>query len=167
MRADQVVSLYRDMEANGIELWLLGGWGVDALLGRQTRQHHDLDVLVELSTLERSGGGSPSSASSSRTSGRARTRGSATSRRHFVYAHPDGHEIDTHVVRREADGTFAMLWTAPHAIASLGLAGLGVVDGCAVRCLTADAQRVAHTGYELPPHHLADMELLGGLEPGL
>ena len=24
----------------------MGGWGVDALLGAQTREHHDLDVLV-------------------------------------------------------------------------------------------------------------------------
>ena len=53
MRSDEVVGLYLDMEAHGVELWLMGGWGVDALLGRQTREHHDLDVLVEVSALER------------------------------------------------------------------------------------------------------------------
>jgi lincosamide nucleotidyltransferase A/C/D/E len=34
----------------------MGGWGVDALLGRQTRPHKDLDVLVpvdDLADLER------------------------------------------------------------------------------------------------------------------
>ena len=31
----------------------MGGWGVDALLGRQTRPHHDLDVLVSVDDLGR------------------------------------------------------------------------------------------------------------------
>src|SRR5262249_54397107 len=137
MRADQVASLYRDMEANGIELWLLGGWGVDALLGRQTRQHHDLDVLVELSTLERFRRRLAELGFEFAYVWEGENPWIGDQPTAFVYAHPDGHEIDTHVVRREADGTFAMLWTATHAIASLGLAGLGVVDGCAVRCLTS------------------------------
>jgi hypothetical protein len=33
-------------EQNGIELILDGGWGVDALLGVQTRSHDDLDVAM-------------------------------------------------------------------------------------------------------------------------
>src|SRR5438094_3109313 len=36
------------LEADGIDVWLDGGWGVDALLGRQTREHDDLDLVVEL-----------------------------------------------------------------------------------------------------------------------
>jgi lincosamide nucleotidyltransferase A/C/D/E len=27
--------------------WVAGGWGVDALVGRQTRRHRDLDVVVD------------------------------------------------------------------------------------------------------------------------
>ncbi|GAB3143668.1 hypothetical protein GCM10027258_31120 [Amycolatopsis stemonae] len=30
------------------EVWLAGGWGIDALLGRQTREHRDLDLLHRL-----------------------------------------------------------------------------------------------------------------------
>jgi len=36
------------VEADGIDVWLDGGWGVDALLGRQTREHDDLDLVAEL-----------------------------------------------------------------------------------------------------------------------
>jgi len=36
----------------GIDVWLDGGWGVDALLGRQTREHADLDVVVALADVE-------------------------------------------------------------------------------------------------------------------
>ena len=31
MQETQVMSLCLDMEAHGIECWLMGGWGIDAL----------------------------------------------------------------------------------------------------------------------------------------
>ncbi len=30
----------------GITVWMDGGWGVDALLGTQTRPHRDLDIVI-------------------------------------------------------------------------------------------------------------------------
>jgi lincosamide nucleotidyltransferase A/C/D/E len=30
-----------------VPVWLDGGWGVDALIGEQTREHNDLDVIVQ------------------------------------------------------------------------------------------------------------------------
>ena len=169
MQATEVVCLYRDLDTQGVELWLLGGWGVDALLGRQTRNHHDLDVLVDVTKLER-----------------LRRRLEDLGFRFsyvwddevwwvtddswsepepqptaFVYRHPDGREVDVHVVRREKNGTITMLWTSPYRLTAEGLTGRGTLDGQPVRCLTAEMQRKAHTGYELPPHHLADMQLLG------
>jgi lincosamide nucleotidyltransferase A/C/D/E len=35
------------LESEGIPYWLAGGWGVDVLLGRQTRRHKDVDVVIE------------------------------------------------------------------------------------------------------------------------
>ena len=32
------------LEQFGIRYWLDGGWGVDALVGRQTREHRDVDI---------------------------------------------------------------------------------------------------------------------------
>ena len=34
-------------EENEIAIWLDGGWGVDALLGEETRVHNDIDLFVE------------------------------------------------------------------------------------------------------------------------
>ena len=31
----------------GIQVWLDGGWGVDALLKKQTRPHNDIDLFIE------------------------------------------------------------------------------------------------------------------------
>ncbi len=33
---------------NGIKVYLDGGWGVDALLCRETRIHNDIDLFVEM-----------------------------------------------------------------------------------------------------------------------
>ena len=163
-----VISLYRAFAAADAPVWLMGGWGIDALLGRQTRSHHDLDVLVEVSDLERLRlclielqfglkyiwddevrwirNDSWSSPLEQPTA--------------FVYGHADGREVDVHAVRRSDDESVEMLWNVPYAFTAEGLSAVGVVDGHAVRCLSREMQRQAHTGYDLPPHHLRDLELL-------
>ncbi len=39
------------LESVGAEPWLAGGWGVDALIERQTRIHRDVDVMVRADRL--------------------------------------------------------------------------------------------------------------------
>jgi lincosamide nucleotidyltransferase A/C/D/E len=36
----------------GVEAWVDGGWGVDALVGERTRPHSDLDLVVPLPALD-------------------------------------------------------------------------------------------------------------------
>ena len=50
MGADEVVRLVTLLEARDVAVWLDGGWGVDALLERQTREHDDLDLVVSLAS---------------------------------------------------------------------------------------------------------------------
>ena len=51
--AEDVVSIHRRLLDNGIQVWLTGGWGIDALLGEQTRPHKGLDVIVLLDDVAR------------------------------------------------------------------------------------------------------------------
>ena len=53
--AQDVISLYKRLSADGIPVWLTGGWGIDALLGEQTRPHKDLDVIMLLDDVVRMG----------------------------------------------------------------------------------------------------------------
>ncbi len=46
MDASRVVQLVSMLEANGVGVWLIGGWAIDALVDRQRRPHDDLDVLI-------------------------------------------------------------------------------------------------------------------------
>jgi lincosamide nucleotidyltransferase A/C/D/E len=47
MPAEKVVELYQMFEENGVQIWVDGGWGVDALLEEQTREHADLDIAID------------------------------------------------------------------------------------------------------------------------
>jgi lincosamide nucleotidyltransferase A/C/D/E len=42
----QVLAVLDQLAAEGVRGWLAGGWGVDALLGRQTRPHNDIDLVI-------------------------------------------------------------------------------------------------------------------------
>jgi lincosamide nucleotidyltransferase A/C/D/E len=51
MRADQVADLYVRLADQGVDCCVVGGWGVDALVGTVAREHKDLDVLMPLTAL--------------------------------------------------------------------------------------------------------------------
>lgn len=51
MNREQVVRLCRCFDADALPFWVDGGWGVDALIGRQPRDHSDLDLAVEFAAL--------------------------------------------------------------------------------------------------------------------
>ncbi len=53
MEGDRVVEIVEALRDAGVDCWVSGGWGVDALAGCQTRLHRDLDLVVEASLLER------------------------------------------------------------------------------------------------------------------
>ena len=53
MDAHSLVRVLDRLEQDGIDVWLDGGWGVDALLERETREHDDLDLVAELRNSDR------------------------------------------------------------------------------------------------------------------
>jgi lincosamide nucleotidyltransferase A/C/D/E len=53
VRAEDVICIYERLLTNGIQVWLTGGWGIDALLGGQTRPHKDIDVIMLLDDVVR------------------------------------------------------------------------------------------------------------------
>jgi lincosamide nucleotidyltransferase A/C/D/E len=46
MTAADVVEILGWLRAASADVWLDGGWGVDALVGEQTREHQELDLIV-------------------------------------------------------------------------------------------------------------------------
>jgi len=53
LTAEDVAEILGRLDGAGIWYCIEGGWGVDALLGEQTREHRDLDVGVRLEDVDR------------------------------------------------------------------------------------------------------------------
>lgn len=49
---DRVLEVLKTLERQSVETVLIGGWGIDALVGRQLRPHRDVDLLVDEGRLE-------------------------------------------------------------------------------------------------------------------
>ena len=46
MKSEYVVEFIKLLNQNNIEVYIDGGWAVDAVLGEQTREHEDLDIAL-------------------------------------------------------------------------------------------------------------------------
>jgi lincosamide nucleotidyltransferase A/C/D/E len=154
MDAEEVVRVLDAASADGITLWLDGGWGVDALIGRQLREHDDLDVVVELAD-------APRLVDVLETIGYALVAGAAP--KSFVHVDELGRQVDVHpVVFDDARGGGVYLmdageeWVYPAA----GFEGFGRVAGQDVRCLSAEVQVLVHDGYELTDRDFRELFLL-------
>jgi lincosamide nucleotidyltransferase A/C/D/E len=165
VRAEDVIKIYQHLSPHGIPVWLTGGWGIDALLGEQTRPHKDLDVIMLLDDvvrmrelMEREGYGLKEIWSENRWDVDAQGVETATA---FVLQDADGRELDVHAMRLDEGGNGIPAWQAEGFIFTReDLAGRGMIAGLAVQCLTPEMQMACHTGYALPDEHLRDVALL-------
>ncbi len=97
MTASDVVDLLQFLEQNHISVCVDGAWGVDALLGRHTRRHSDLDIAIrhqDVPALRALLG-----AKGYRDVPRADTRDC-----NFVLGDDQGHEVDVHSYTFDAEG---------------------------------------------------------------
>jgi hypothetical protein len=53
MPRERALDALRALDDAGVETVLIGGWGIDALVGEQLRPHADLDLLADEDQLER------------------------------------------------------------------------------------------------------------------
>ena len=154
MTSSALVDLLQLIATAGVEIWLDGGWGVDALLGAQTRPHKDVDIIVRVSDLQKLGEILQAKAFAIRPGGTASN---------FVLVDRSGLEIDIHAITFDSggNGIYRMAngqdWIYPAA----GFGGRGSVDAYSVRCLSPHAQVLGHAdGYAPTEKDIEDMERL-------
>jgi len=145
----------KEMERLGVEVWLDGGWGVDALLGRQTRAQDDLDLVVPLSDMSRV-------QAALLRCGYLLVRGGEPMA--IKMADQGGRQVDVHSVSfdQSGDGLFKMDNGDEWLCTVASFEGVGEVLGRRVTCLTPDAkgQRLRRSGYGLDQTHIADLTAL-------
>lgn len=149
-----VVEILGWLAAARADVWLDGGWGVDALIGEQTREHNDLDLIVR-------------DAHESRMREALATHGFIQVVRdpaqNFILADDRGREVDVHPVRFDAQGDGHLLSEdgEPFAHVAEAFAATGRIAGHRVACLSAEAQMSNHSfGYEPGVTDFHDMRLL-------
>jgi lincosamide nucleotidyltransferase A/C/D/E len=148
---------------DGLRFWLDGGWGVDALLGTQTREHDDLDAAIDRADLDQA-------VSRLRRLGfvhRPEIEPGLPAR--CVLVAPDGRQVDLHPLAFDetGDGWQELAKPMRGRYPATGLRALGTIGGHDVPCIGPQLQLQHHAGYEPTQRDLEDMLALAerfGLE---
>jgi lincosamide nucleotidyltransferase A/C/D/E len=152
MDLGEVLGVLADLTEAGCSVWVAGGWGVDALVGRQTRLHRDLDLALDardetmaLPVLQRRGYRMETDWRPVRVELVAEGRG-------WVDVHPVVFDATGHGCQAGLGG--GKFEYPPEVFVRGALGGVGVP------CLSCDQQLRFHTGYEPRPIDLLDLAQL-------
>ncbi|MFC1439027.1 amino acid transporter [Streptacidiphilus sp. N1-10] len=153
MTADDVLSVLALFRRAGVDVWIGGGWGVDALVGEQTRDHEDLDVMHRQDQ-------EAALVAVLSAAGFVETLDWRPVR--FVVTAPDGRQIDLHPLVFADDGSAVQASPDPqHPFAYPAPCFVtGTVQDMPVPCLSAEQQVYFHQGYEPRQRDLHDMAQL-------
>lgn len=162
LSAHDAIALCGLLEQHSIRFWVMGGWGVDALLHCETRPHKDLDILAALGdlpmlwkALDEHGFTLQYVWAENRwVEGETGLWPTA-----FVAADAHGRELDVHVIDLGSDDAIIQLYNNPWPFPD-AITGQGSIAGATVTCVSRETQLAMHTGYALPDGQLRDLHLL-------
>ncbi len=141
MPPSDVLAAMEELAAAGIPVWLDGGWGVDALLGEQTREHADLDLVIALDAA-----GAVHEAL--KPLGYEIDADERPTR--VMMAAPGGRQVDLHAVvfDSEGGGVQQLPGGRSYRYPPEGFSSEGIIEGKALPCLSPEVQIECHLGYE-------------------
>jgi lincosamide nucleotidyltransferase A/C/D/E len=151
MTAEDALAILQLFETNQIELHLDGGWGVDALLGQQTRPHADLDIVVQHKVV-------PRLRLLLETHGFKEIHRDDSWECNFVLENAHGHQVDVHSCTFDSAGNNIFGVAYPFD----SLTGKGTINGHSVKCISPGWLVKFHTGYALDENDYHDVKLLCG-----
>jgi lincosamide nucleotidyltransferase A/C/D/E len=152
MKALKVIEIYSLLKDNQIQIWIDGGWGIDALLQRQTRNHSDLDIVIEKRNVEKALNILKSLDFSEIPKDDSRPW-------NFIWGHKSDH-IDFHVIEfdRAGNGIYGLKDQYPN----YAFGWTGVILKTIVKCISPKYQIESHSGYELKVKDYSDVSALCG-----
>ncbi|MEN3536007.1 hypothetical protein AAH991_12895 [Microbispora sp. ZYX-F-249] len=149
MDAETVCGIYGYLAERGVKIWIDGGWCVDALLGRQTRRHPDLDVALGREDEERF-------VEHMASLGYTRRHDGDDTAWNYVLTDDRGHSVDVHVFEYDQSGRNVYGIAYPHG----SLTGEGTIDGRTVACVAPEWMFAFKTAYAPADKDLADVRAL-------
>lgn len=141
MTADDVLFVLDVLREVRTDVWIAGGWGIDALVGEQTRDHRDLDLLHRQEQ-------EPAVIAALTKIGFAESLDWRPIR--FVVTAADGREIDLHPLVFAEDGSAEQASPDPEQPFRYPASCFvtGTIAGKQVPCVSAEQQVYFHQGYE-------------------
>lgn len=149
MISADVIDLYAALENLGIKIWIDGGWAVDALLGKQTRPHADLDIAIQHGDIARF-------REFLEVRGYREVERNEDKKWNFVLGDDKGREVDVHAFTFDDNGCVIEGIEYPDG----SLTGTGIIDGHTVRCIDPEHLVKFHTGYQLSDKDFKDVAAL-------
>jgi lincosamide nucleotidyltransferase A/C/D/E len=143
MTAADVLEVLQWLGDGKVAVWLMGGWGVDALVGEQTREHEDLDLIVRDDEVSRM-------SDVLYPHGFLLSRGAQGG---FNLRDERDRLVDVHPVRFDGrgNGHFESEDRGPFEHPAAAFAGVvGSIAGRRVACLSAEAQMANHAWGDTP-----------------
>ena len=137
-------------EENEINIWIDGGWGVDALLEEETRVHNDIDLFVEESN-------SNKFIEILKEKGFAEVTEAYTTTSHTVWRDAKGRIIDLHIFEFNEQGNLVF---EGETYSGDVFSGIGKISNKVVKCISAENQVLFHLGYEHDENDVHDVRLL-------
>lgn len=152
MTAGDAAQLCRLFDDSRIDVWIDGGWAVDALLGDQTRSHEDLDIAVQEKDV-------PALRALLWAQGYRDVARSDTSAWNFVLGDDLGRQVDVHAVEFDPNGV-PMYGPPDSRVVYPELTGAGVIGGYPVKCTSPDSIVAYRTGFTLRERDYHDVAAL-------
>jgi lincosamide nucleotidyltransferase A/C/D/E len=149
MTSRDVIGIVELFDHNGIDLVIDGGWGVDALLGEQSRPHSDLDIAIQHKDVVQA-------RSLLEARGYTDVPRNDTRDCNFVLGDDQGHQVDFHTYTFDEQGK--LIFGVEYPFDSL--TGSGSINGYPVRCINPEWMVKFHNGYELDENDYHDVYLL-------
>ena len=151
MTVSDVIDLYAKLDNIGIKIWIDGGWGVDALLGEETRTHEDIDIVIQKKDL-------PKLRKILKRRGYKDIEQFDTTSWNFVLGDNKGHKVDVHVIVFDVEGNGIYGSSEKgNMYPAASLSGTGVIDGHTVKCISPEYMVKFHTGYKLRDSDFQDV----------
>lgn len=145
--AVEIISLFR---SQGMQLYLDGGWGVDALVGFESRAHNDIDIFIEKQVSEHA-------IKLLKDNGYSEKVMEYTTPDHTVWQDGNSRIIDLHMFSRNDNGDLIFEGEIfPKEVFS----GKGRIDDIDVDCISPEWQVIFHSGYQLDEDDIKDVLLL-------
>lgn len=147
---EDAIEIISTLENAGIKVFIDGGWGVDALLGYQSRAHNDIDIFIESSHKD-------NTFKILSINGYKEIKMDYSNTDHSVWKDKKNRIIDLHIFSYSSDFNYIFEGQEYESEVFSGTGKIGNID---VVCIPPEYQVLFHLGYERDDNDIKDVLLI-------